>query len=79
MKLSNPKRFAKIRARIRDLANSHRVQIEENTVIRVCAVLVGEAEWLVKELDRLSAVQDVPDEPLLAEDDEEEVEDTAAV
>lgn len=72
-KLSSVKKYAKVRTRFLDLANSHRQQIEKNDVVRISAVFLGEAEWLVKEMDRFVNEAVLPEAEPELETEEESV------
>lgn len=67
MKLSNPKKFAAIKARLANLKECHAEDIKTGAFLRIGAIVVSEAIWMAKELDRLSG------SPL--EEDVEVVED----
>ncbi len=53
MKLSDAKKFDKIRNRIRDFVRHHPEAVENGTFVRVTGHVMGEAAWLVDEIERL--------------------------
>ena len=53
MKVSNPKKFKVIKERIADLQRNHSEEIKENKFCRIAMGFVAEAEWLLRELERV--------------------------
>ena len=67
MKGADRKKFQALKEKIADLVANHGELIKENRFIRVAGSFLEEAQWLVRQVDKLSSDSEIPDDAELAE------------